>query len=96
MGESDLDIAMRFFKMLEKHGVNVEVEMPMDPNSWDGVEVTILDEVCGDKTLTFCFEKDKEFYRIMGATVRNGFYSDEIHKNNNKTYASMRNDPTKV
>ena len=61
----------------------------MYPDSWGGCKVTILDEVLGDSTLTFCFEKGGEFYRIMGATCRNGFFSDEIHKNNNKTYAQL-------
>lgn len=89
MPEKDLDIAMRFFKMLEAHGVNVKVEMPMDPDSWDGVEATIYDEVLGESTLTFCFEKDGEFYRIMGVHNRNGFYSDEIHKSANKTYEEI-------
>lgn len=89
MPETDLDIARKFFKMLETHGVNVKIAMPDDPDSWDGAEITILEEVLNDSTLTFCFERDGEFYRIMGACNRNGFYSDEIHKNRNKSYEEL-------
>ncbi len=95
MNETDLDIALKFFKMLEKHGVNVKVEMPMDPDSWDGSEITIYDEVLNQPTLTFCFERDREFYRIMGCHARSGFYSDEIHKNNNKTYIELLHETKK-